>query len=106
MKIIDLLNKIARGEEAPKRFKYEDEIYEERHEGYMSETNGGFFTDRICFDLSNLNYEVEVLDDEIDIQKIRGLEEDTGDYTADIICAKINEILRVIKQLDNKMKEK
>lgn len=39
MKIIDLFNKIAKGEEVPKRIKYKDEIY--FYDNYLKEYGHG-----------------------------------------------------------------
>ena len=72
MKIIDLLNKIANGEEIPKKIRYGDLIYNVSDVGedyYNYENNDWFFRDR--FDASILNDEVEILDkDDKDIPPI------------------------------------
>lgn len=69
MKIIDLLNKIANGEEAPKKIKYDGEEYKitkvllddnKYYSNYINE-------DMVCIFPINtncLNDEVEILDDE------------------------------------------
>ena len=90
MKVIDLLNKIANGEEVTKRIKYEKHIYE-YEEGtydwsYYIENNGTIkflLTDLFNSDnniLSILNEEVEILEEEkkmpekLDDFDIQGLE--------------------------------
>lgn len=67
MKIIDLLNKIANGEEVPKRIKYCDNVYRKCDIGndYFSDAFYQCFFKDIC-DLSILNDEVEMLDNEED----------------------------------------
>ena len=63
MKVIDILNKIANGEEVPYRIKYIGKIYE-----YVEEMKWYLRDDMKC-ELSNskkcLNDEVEVIDDEV-----------------------------------------
>ena len=73
MKIIDLLNKIAKGEEVPKKIKkdweYEykyDELRNEYH--YMSHENKRF--DEEWFIFSIINDEVEIIEEEKEIEKI------------------------------------
>ena len=59
MKIIDLLNKIANGEEVPKKIKYNNNIWNYK-EGIME-----YISDDTCFALSN--FEFDVLNDEVEI---------------------------------------
>ena len=65
MKVIDLLNRIANGEEI-KKFKYYDGTYI-----YDEETKKYWFKD-MWFDLdfSNLNDEVEIIEEDKKIEKI------------------------------------
>jgi len=64
MKIIDLLNKIANGEEVPKKIKYENDIYvlTDNYCYYCDETNL-ILSDRIFAEYSRLNDEVEILEE-------------------------------------------
>ena len=68
MKVIDLLNKIANGEEAPKKIKYNNETFTIREEkdDYVSEKN--LFTDR--YSLLDLNEEVEIIEEDKKIKQI------------------------------------
>ena len=71
MKIIDLLNKIANGEEVPKRIMYNEVVWEyEKHLiDYRSTDNAELlFSDEIVpyWVITHLNTEVEILDDEED----------------------------------------
>lgn len=69
MKIISLLNKIANGEEVPKKIKYDNLVYEydeqydyknELQINYYSVDNGtDFFNNVFCY---SLNDEVEILE--------------------------------------------
>ena len=76
MKIIDLLNKIANGEQ-PKTIKYYDTIYNfEEYKGdwgYVNKEYGKYkwFAKKIDCDLSNcLNDEVEIIEEDKKIEKI------------------------------------
>ena len=65
MKIIDLLNKIANGEEVPKKIKYNNEIFTLRDEKDDYANDNNWFTDRYCF--LELNAEVEIIEEEMEI---------------------------------------
>ena len=124
MKIIDLLNMIAKGEEMPKRIKYNGEILEynnatQDYEGISKTGTGDFFYYLFTNNFSTedfINDEVEILEDteEIDIQSIEKLPkiihisvDDASVRTGfNNIIDNQNVILRAIKQLDNKLKEK
>ena len=66
IKIIELLLKIAHGE-YPKRFKYNNKIYEYKRTvngtGYVTENDDWFNSDIFIDDCENLNEEVEILED-------------------------------------------
>ena len=71
MKVIDLLNKIANGEEVPKKIKYDNAIYEYNEQydyknelqiNYYSVDEGiDFFNKVFCY---SLNDEVEIIEEE------------------------------------------
>ena len=63
MKVIDLLNKIANGEEIPKKIKYDSLIWEEELlKDYKNKELGYLFDKYMCFNEETLNNEVEILD--------------------------------------------
>lgn len=79
MKVIDLLNKIANGEEVPKKIKYKNKIYEwkeydvcygkimtkkgwVKENGYVAEENRTYFYLKHCY--QDLNDIVEILEEE------------------------------------------
>lgn len=64
MKIIELLNKIANGEEVPKRIKYENDIYIllDNYCYFCEETNE-ILSQNIYAEFSRLNDEVEIIED-------------------------------------------
>lgn len=113
MKIIDLLNKIAKGEK-PKKIKYYDDVYEfDCYEGEWGYVNKEYcrykwFANEIDCDLQEqLNDEVEIIED----KKIEKLEyydnsimwcmngKEITDNEKDIID-KINEIIDYINKGD------
>jgi hypothetical protein len=65
MKIIDLYNKIANGEEIPEKFKYEDVLYTREPMSFFDYTyvdeNDKLFED--AFTLESLNDEIEIIED-------------------------------------------
>ena len=77
MKIIDLLNKIANGEEVPEKIKYRGLMYYQDGRGYFHDetecTTERAFLEGVRTDMV-LNEEVEILDEEdefIDIEEIK-----------------------------------
>lgn len=74
IKIIDLLNKIANGEEVPKKIKYRGEIaeYDEELFDYWIENlfkNTGYLFEGIFVNYGNkLNDEVEIIEEEKEIE--------------------------------------
>lgn len=69
MRLIDLLNRIANGEEVPKKIKYNWEYewaYDETREEFVYKAKDGTRFDQDWLIESILNNEVEILDDEED----------------------------------------
>ena len=68
MKVIELLNKIANGEEVPKKIKYKNSIFtiREDKDDYANDTD--WFTDK--YDFLELNDEVEVIEEDKKIKKL------------------------------------
>lgn len=65
IRVIDLLNKIANGEEVPKKIKYNDDEY--IHIGnycYFCEETNEILSQNTYAEFSRLNDEVEILDEE------------------------------------------
>lgn len=71
MRIIDLLNKIANGEEVPRKIKYRDDVYIQidNYCYYCNETNL-ILSDKIFAEKSRLNDTVKILEEENKIEKI------------------------------------
>ena len=64
VKIIDLLNKIANGEEAPKKIKYKDIEYEYNEKSYIDGFDDDLFVNVYCNEI-DLNEEVEIIEEDI-----------------------------------------
>ena len=62
IKIIDLLNKIANGEEIPEKIRFEGKIFEKQDETSFYCTGFGIFEE--AFVLEDLNKEVEIIEEE------------------------------------------
>lgn len=107
MKIIDLLSKIANGEE-PKKIKYRERIYEKDNpkaleNGYVCIDKNGYYhwlnDDVEIDDINDLNGEIEIIEDK-KIEKLPMI-----DGTANILLAtnqtrrKINEIIDIVNKL-------
>ena len=110
MKVIDLLNKIANGEEVPERIKYNNKIYTRFRNNcgntlYYYQVYGecDFLLQNIEL-VSELNDEVEILepieDEFIDIDTINICREEQSE-----LAEKINEIIKNQKKIINKLKE-
>jgi len=109
MRIIDLLNKIANGEEAPEKIKYDGSIYkfDNLQDDYMPNDNYEGLLDELCT-FSALNDEVEIIEEDKKIEKIiptslkdiDNLDEKIEIAHIDTISAidKINEIIDYINK--------
>ena len=116
MKIIDLLNKIAKGEEVPKNIKYIGYIfeYDTNHERYEAYIDGEIYTLGEYVNINDsLNDEAEIIEEEKKIPEklmptslkgIDNLDEKIEISHIDTISAidKINELIDEV----NKLKEK
>ena len=105
MKIIDLLNKIANGE-IPIKIEYKNKIYiyQENEQDYAYIEDGYYnwlLSDGT--DMSFLNEEVELIEDEIDIDSMKKIDYNDRFYRTDNID-KINELVQVVKQLNKEIK--
>ena len=121
IKIIELLLKIAHGE-YPKRFKYNNKIYEYKRTvngtGYVTENDDWFNSDIFIDDCENLNEEVEILEDnteeieELDKQKAKNeiwTYTDANINKSNLYCLslypehhivpKINELVKAVNKL-------
>lgn len=63
MKVIDLLNKIANEEEVPEKFRFAGQIFEKQG-NYIEDEDGDSIFDSMCTDFSNINEEVEIIEED------------------------------------------
>ena len=119
MRIIDLLNKIAKGEEVPKKIKYKNELFNYEDNDYWGfDIHGWFSVEHLEFDI--LNDEIEIIEEK-EIEEITLLGKEIGygvmsawlDFTPNDneqkICSaiesiglKINELVREVNKLKGK----
>ena len=101
MKVIDLLNKIANGEEVPKKIRFNNikwnRVYGEKNVYYIDEYDNDFFLHFFRNNLDfTLNDEVEIIEEDKKIEKFKfGKIEDSEHYE---IKRKINEIIDYIME--------
>lgn len=116
MKVIDLLNKIANGEEVPRKFTYKGYLWEydiknEMWFYYFGEGKSHRF-DRLFYLHMCLTDEVEIIEEDKEIEKLKvnveciedvdyplGRFEQHYEQTKDEICEKINELIDELNKL-------
>ena len=104
MKVIDLLNKIANGEdELPYKIQYHDDIYSYAgNDTYLCIETNKILSDEIYVNYYDLNYEFDIIEDKkieksnLDKDELRGKEIPRAiDY---LLESKINEIIDYINK--------
>lgn len=111
MKVIDLLNKIAHGEEVPEKIKVDNIIYIYENWEHFYYTDNEAREDLLVRgkDYSTndfLNWNVELIEDEIDIDNIEEYKQEHTERCIDIdIRNKINELIKAVKQIDKRVKK-
>lgn len=103
IKMIDLFNKIVKGEEVPQYIYHNGIEYEFKGTTYYDN-----YGDLMCSNidiLTCLNDEVEIIEEqeEIDIQGIE--ENNSSNPRADVNQENINLLIKAVQQLDKKIKE-
>ena len=109
MKVIDLLNKIAKGEEVPKKVMYKNEIWE-YYKDLEDYTRAGkpntLFT--MYYIHKILNNEIEIIEEDKEIEEISINENGTlgfpnGNWTArnmdKAFAYKINQLVKAVNEL-------
>lgn len=100
MKVIHLLNKIAKGEEVPNKIKYVDYVFEWTGLNYYCNQFDVFLEKRIC--IEDLNYPVEILE-EVEDKEYEDIKELTCDEY-DSEKKTINQLIRNQKKIIEKLK--
>lgn len=102
IKVIELLNKIANGEDLPKRIKIQDYVFElskdYEHYYYNEDVE---ITHLINHNFSNLNDEVEILEDNTEeIEEIPQYRIDNcTDYNYCYLAEKYNKLAKAVNQI-------
>lgn len=102
IKVIELLNKIANGEDLPKRIKIQDYVFElskdYEHYYYNEDIE---ITHLINHNFSNLNDEVEILEDNTEeIEEIPQYRIDNcTDYNYSYLAEKYNKLAKAVNQI-------
>ncbi len=116
IRVIDLLNKIANGEEVPKKIKYNDDeyIHIDNYCYFCEETNE-ILSQNTYAEFSRLNDEVEILDEEEfeDIEEItirdKKIGFPNGEWTArnmdKAFSIKINQLIKNQKKIIERLKD-
>lgn len=116
IKVIDLINKIANGEELPKRIKYNGLFYEYKRitqgTGYVTDDYSWLCSDFNIDDWNDLNNEVEIIEDSIEeIEELHLKKDETFEFNERQHQAivdmqnKINELVRAVNQLKSNLEE-
>lgn len=103
IKVIDLINKIAKGEKIPKKIRIDHWCYKfewvEHLNNYYDKDIDIDLTSALSLDIEELNYGVHILDEEDefeDIEEIGGVTVLGNDYMP-IICKVTNKVDKLIK---------
>ena len=103
MKVIDLLNRIANGEEVPKKIKYHNRIYIKRSDCYNYILKNGNFDDELKVIVGCLNDEIEIIEEDKKIEhyyfSVFQDERLGGRQVVESLENKINEIIKVINEM-------
>ena len=114
IKIIDLLNKIANGEDVPKKIKFRDDIYE--FDIVVKHYNGVNSQEPLLWQYNGLILTniAEIIEEEpeIDIQSYKELlldqlrEKEHTNADIYMLGVQINALIKAVKKLDNKINNK
>lgn len=119
MKVIDLLNKIAKGEEVPKKIRIDHWCYEfewaEHLDNYYDKSADIDLMSALSMSEEEFNYGVKIIKEEQDIKELdlKQVEHGTGNYYllneygtkccltkhSKIIADKVNELIKAVNQL-------
>ena len=117
MKIIDLLNKINKGEEIPEKVKYEDTIFEynkEQKDYIHKKDKDGWVSETLLFKVMDTHFisellkaEVEVIEEKKEIDTINAYKLIEAPYLADCLKEKkFDEVAELLKQSELEIVER
>ena len=105
MKIIDLLNKIANGEEVPKKIRIDHWCYKfewvEHLDNYYDKSEDIDLTSALSMSKEELNYGVKIIEEEKNIQELKNRRFTKNQKQ---IAGKINELVREVNKLKKDQK--
>lgn len=104
MKVIDLLNKIANGEEVPEKFRFAGQIFEKQG-SYIEDEDGDSIFESIFTDFSNINDEVEIIEENNKIEKLDSWTVSVGRVDERNIEEYIHKLFRQQFEIFNKLNE-
>ena len=116
MKVIDLLAKIANGEEVPKKIKYNDDLYTHvDNYCYCCEETNEILSQNIYAEFSRLNDEIEIIEEpkeeleEIELIGIHYVNDKcifkvNGQSVDETIAIKVNELIENQNKIIRKLK--
>lgn len=116
IRVIDLLNKIANGEEVPEKIKFRNDIF--RYTGHSYYCDAMYTTFFNIYNFAVLNEKVEIIEEDKKIEPLecyvnailtgcisKYYEEDfekSVKHNIDVLGTKINEIIKKINKMENK----
>jgi len=112
MKVIELLNKIANGEEVPKKIKYKGDYWylKQKYANRLPYYSNGYDKDNLFtgdeeeYFSESLNDEIEIIEEDNKIEKLERFipqrESDTYCTKYNEVADKINEIIEVLNERD------
>ena len=109
MKVIDLLNKIANGEEVPEKIKYNNEKYKYYKDIDYRDERGNYLLSGEPICIAFLNDEVEIIEEEKKILKkisLSSYHNSTDDIKEKVLINKINEIIDYLNSKGDEIDEK
>ena len=106
IKVIELLNKIANGEEMPKEIKFENKIYKyykERQDYIVYIDEDEFCGETLLFNIMSSHFIPELLETEVEIledntEEIEELPDDIDEFGWFEVKDKINELVKAINK--------
>lgn len=94
IKIIDLLNKVANGEEVPEIIVYQDKIFVKSKDNDYTTDDGVPLVHLLNYNLSNLNDDVEILKDNTE-----EIEELSYEWTTNEIADRVDKLIKAVNQI-------
>lgn len=98
MKVIDLLNKIANGEEVPKKIKYSDIEYDFNNNEYINEY-GVNLLQHVTYAEYIMTHTVEIIEEDKEIEELDLNLYHDEPANIDDLAYKVNELIKAVNKL-------